>query len=135
MSSIYITLGIFLLATAYNYFNPKNSRNYTSLDVEDARNTIKSNEDLIVLDVRNSGEYMTEHIRSTINIPLKQIEDKLERLSRDKDILVYCQTGARSIRAVRKLEALGYTRILHMHQGLRGWKKIGLPTEMSRSSK
>jgi rhodanese-related sulfurtransferase len=96
---------------------------------------IKSNENLIILDVRNSGEYMTEHIRSAINIPLKQIEDKVEKLSRDKDVLVYCETGARSIRAVRKLEILGYTRIFHMHQGLRGWKKAGFPTEVSRRSK
>jgi rhodanese-related sulfurtransferase len=45
-----------------------------------------------------------------------------------KKVLVYCQTGSRSVRAIRRLEVAGYPDLFHMHEGYRGWKKAGNPT-------
>jgi rhodanese-related sulfurtransferase len=134
MDPIYIAFGIFLLATAYNYLKPKQSRNYTSLNVDEAEEKIKEDENILIIDVRNRDEFNVEHIRRAKNIPLDQLEKRMGKLPRDKDILVYCQTGARSVRAVRKLEVAGFTRLYHMHQGLRGWNSAGYPTTKSRGS-
>ena len=128
MDTVYIAFGIFLLATAYNYLRPKQPRNYTSLDTEEAIEKSKEDDSLLIIDVRQRDEYNTEHLRGAKNIPLDQFEKRIGKLPRDRDIMVYCNTGTRSVRAVRQLEVAGFTRLYHMHQGLRGWKKADYPT-------
>jgi len=134
MDPIYIAFGIFLLATAYNYLKPKQSRNYTSLSVDEAEEKIKEDENVLIIDVRNRDEFNVDHIRRAKNIPFDQLEKRMGKLPRDKDIMVYCQTGSLSVRAVRKLEVAGFTRLYHMHQGLRGWSSTGYPTTKNRGS-
>jgi rhodanese-related sulfurtransferase len=128
MDTVHIAFGIFLLATAYNYLRPKEPRNYTSLDSEAAMDKTQKADEIMIIDVRTRDEYSAEHLKGAKNIPLDQFEKRLGKLPRDKDIIVYCQTGARSIRAVRQLEVAGFTRLYHMHQGLRGWKKAKYQT-------
>ena len=128
MDTVYIAFGLFLLVTAYNYLKPKEARNYASLDTEAAMDMTKQDSNLLIIDVRNRDEYNTEHLRGAKNIPIDQFEKRLSKLPRDKDIIVYCNTGARSIRAIRQLEVAGFTRLYHMHQGIRGWKKADYPT-------
>ncbi len=135
MEPVYIAFGLFVLITAYNYLKPQGGRNYTSLDSEEAQEMLQENDDVLLIDVRERNEYDKEHLRGAKHIPLGQLDKQLGKLPRDKDIVVYCQTGARSIRAIRKLEVAGFTRLFHMHQGLRGWNNKGYPTRKGRDSK
>jgi rhodanese-related sulfurtransferase len=128
MEPIYIAFIIFLIARAYNYLKPNEPRNYTSLNTEEAWNKIKEGQNITIIDVRNKDEYKTEHIKRTKNIPLNQMEKTKGKLPKDKDVIVYCQNGGRSIRAIRQLEVAGFTKLFHMHEGLRGWKKADHPT-------
>ncbi len=134
MNTVYIAFGLFLLITAYNYLKPKEARNYTSLNIEVSHEMIDNDDTLMILDVRNREEYKNEHIRNAKNIPLDQLEERTGKLPRNKDILIYCQNGGRSIRAIRKLELAGFTRLYHMHQGLRGWNKKSYPTTKTRKT-
>ena len=127
MVPVYIAFGLFLLLTAYNYLKPQGSRNYTSLNTEEAK-TMLEDKNIVLIDVCNREEYNTEHLRGAKNIPLDQLDNRHGKLPRDKDIVVYCKNGGRSIRAIRKLEVAGFTQLYHMHEGLRGWKKAGYPT-------
>ena len=127
MEPVYIAFGLFLLITAYNYLKPKESRNYTSITTGEAKKMLENNQNIILIDVRNEEEYNFEHLQGAKNIPIDKLDKRMKRLPRDKDIMIYCQTGARSIRAIRKLEVNGYSRLFHMHEGLRGWKFNGYP--------
>jgi rhodanese-related sulfurtransferase len=125
---VYVSFAIFLVATAYQYIKPKDPRNYTSVKVAESYDLIKQNKDLYILDVRTRNEYTMGHLRNAKNIPLGDIDRRLSKIPRKRKVLVYCQNGARSVRAIRRLEVAGYTNLYHMHEGYRGWKKAGHPT-------
>jgi rhodanese-related sulfurtransferase len=124
MDIIYISFALFLLATAYQYIRPKEERKYTSLSVEEALEKLKTG-NVYIVDVRRQDEFKKGHLKKAKNIPLDEFKDRLNKIPRKREVLVYCETGARSIRAVRYLEVAGYENILHMHQGMRGWRKAG----------
>jgi rhodanese-related sulfurtransferase len=128
MNTVYIAFGLFLLVTAYNYLRPTVSRNYTSLDSEEAHEMIEKGDNLMIIDIRTKDEYRKEHIRGAKNIPLEQLDNRISSLPHNKDIIVYCETGGQSVRAIRKLELAGFTRLFHMQQGLRGWNNEDYPT-------
>lgn len=64
--------------------------------------------DALILDVRNSDERTNGFIKDSINIPLDQLRDNLDKLDKDKEIVVHCQSGIRSYNAERILKVSGY---------------------------
>ena len=128
MDILYISFAFFLVATAYQYLKPKEKRNYASLSVEESFDRLKESNDVYIIDVRRRDEFKKSHLRNAKNIPLNDFKDRLNKIPRNKDVLIYCETGARSIRAVRYLEVSGHEHILHMKQGMRGWRKAGYPS-------
>jgi rhodanese-related sulfurtransferase len=128
METVYIAFGLFILVTAYNYIRPKEERKYTSLDTDEVMDFIKNNSNSIIIDVRGKEEYKSEHIKGAKNIPLDDIEKKIGSFPRNRPIIIYCKRGAKSIRAIRKLEVAGFDQLYHMHEGLRGWKINDYPT-------
>ena len=125
---VYVSFALFLAATAYQYMRPKGPRNYTSVKVAEAYDLMKENRDVYILDVRMRNEYRKGHLRNAKNIPLGDVDKCLSKIPRNSKVLVYCHNGARSVRAIRRLEVAGYTNLYHMHEGYRGWKKAGHPT-------
>ncbi|MCT8139949.1 FAD-dependent oxidoreductase [Anaerobacillus sp. CMMVII] len=70
-----------------------------------------SNEPLIV-DVRTAGEFSYGAYPGAINIPLDELQSKVERLGeKDRKIILYCESGARSAYAVQVLKAYGFTNL------------------------
>ena len=76
----------------------------------------------VLLDVRTKEEYESGHIKNSINIPLQQIADTQKRIS-DKSVplFVYCQSGARSARAVSALKKMGYSDVANIG-GISGYR-------------
>ena len=74
---------------------------------------------ITILDVRTEEEYNREHIPNAINIPLDRIDEIT--LPKDKEIIVYCQSGMRSLEAVEKLADMGYTSLYNLDGGLLNW--------------
>lgn len=67
---------------------------------------IESNRKVLLLDVRSREDFEKSHLRSAINIPYE--EEEAWDLPRDKKIVVYCERGATSMMAARKLKDCGY---------------------------
>ncbi len=61
-----------------------------------------------IIDVRPEFSFNNGHIKGAINIPLVEINDRLEEIDKDKKILVYCQTSITSYNTERILKNLGY---------------------------
>ena len=68
---------------------------------------------------RNIDEYNREHIEGSVNVPLSSI-DKID-YEKDAFIIVYCQSGMRSVEAAKKLNKLGYTNLYNLDGGLINW--------------
>lgn len=86
---------------------------FEQITPQEAKSIIDSQEDFVVLDVREQEEYDAGHIPQSILMPYTDIESRAEEElpHKDKLILVYCRSGRRSKIAAESLAKLGYTNI------------------------
>ncbi len=107
---------------------------YFPWDVEEK---IDANEDILFLDVRENQEYDTMHIDDSLHVPRGILETAVEWdheetepelvEARDKQLIVVCRSGSRSIFAAYTLMQMGYTNVSSLKTGLRGWNEYDLP--------
>jgi sulfur-carrier protein adenylyltransferase/sulfurtransferase len=85
--------------------------------------------DALFLDVREQGEWDLGHVPDALHIPLGLLEDRIadELPDRDREVVVYCAHGRRSLAALATLRALGYERSRHLTDGFEEWEKGGFP--------
>ena len=88
-------------------------------------------EKAVVIDVCEADEYAAGHVGGAKNIPLSQLEQKLPTTVKNKalPVILVCQSGARSGRAVAIAKKLGYEQAQSMAGGLGAWKSANLPIE------
>ncbi len=67
-----------------------------------------SDENTAILDVRTKGEYIRGYIGNAINIPLDNLRDNIDKLNKNKKIIIYCQSGLRSYIACSILGSSGF---------------------------
>ena len=84
------------------------------VSVKDAQAYLKQGAQ--VIDVRTAGEFIAGHLPFAVNLPVSEIETNVTRRVKDKDnvLLLYCQSGARSDAAKRKLLAMGYSNAFNL---------------------
>lgn len=66
-----------------------------------------------LVDVRTSGEFASGSVSGAVNIPLDQIESRLNEFKDKKTIIVFCRSGNRSSQAKSILERSGFTNVLN----------------------
>lgn len=89
----------------------------------------KKDQSLFVLDVRTPKEYAAGHVPGAVNVPYDQVGSHLAEIPRDKDVVLYCQSGRRAGLAAAVLEANGYTKLEHLQGDIQAWLKDGRPLE------
>jgi sulfur-carrier protein adenylyltransferase/sulfurtransferase len=91
----------------------------------------------LVVDVRETEEFVAGHIPGAIHVPRSYLETRIEGAvgnDRDRPIVLYCQSGNRSAFAAHTLtEQLGYTDVASMAGGITLWKDRGYEVEVPRS--
>lgn len=85
----------------------------------------------VVIDVCEPAEFAAAHVGGAKNIPLGQLESKLTGAVKNKTVplILVCQSGARSGRAVAIAKKLGYEQAQSLGGGLASWKAANLPIE------
>ncbi len=83
---------------------------------------MKINHNIVLIDVRSSQEFAENHLIGAVNIPVFDLEEKIETIIKDKEqyIIAYCSTGSRSKRAKEILENMNYENVYHLKNGLDG---------------
>jgi rhodanese-related sulfurtransferase len=77
---------------------------------KDARRLVA--EGALLVDVRTGTEFAAGHIEGAINIPVQQLDRRLDELgAKDRPLVLYCRSGQRSARAARMLGAAGFTAV------------------------
>ncbi len=75
----------------------------------------------VLVDVRTSGEYGSGHIKGAKSLPLDSLSRITKKISKDTDVIVYCQSGSRSAQAASQLKSMGYVNV-HDFGGINKWR-------------
>jgi len=91
---------------------------------------LMNNEDVVLLDVREPSETAGGKIAKAIQIPVSSISKRINELDKHKDktVLVYCKTGARSAMACKELSKNGFGKVYSLNGGIMAWQDAHLPT-------
>lgn len=112
-----------------NYRSQKQS--LETITSEELKQRVKEGKTLII-DVRPSPEYEAGHIAESISIPNDELKQNIDKLSKDKEIVVYCRGPlcARADDAIEVLHKNGFTA-KRLVDGYPEWEALGYPVEMN----
>ena len=99
----------------------KRYRNSENINIEELKNLIKINKEVILIDVRSPQEYKEGHLGLSINIPLYDLERDIDNIlnkDKTKTIILYCQSGNRSNKALQILKDRNYKNLYQIEGGL-----------------
>ena len=107
--------------------------NIRECTVQDIHRRITAAEKFLLFDVREESEYAAGHLPGARSLGKGIIERDIETLVPDPDqeVILYCGGGYRSVLAADNLQKMGYTNIVSMDGGFRGWKEAAFPVERS----
>ncbi len=77
----------------------------------------------VLIDVRTPSEVAEGMAPGAINIPLQEIEQRLSEFPKDKDLLIYCRSGKRSMAASNFLIENGYEKVFNVVGGFLAFPK------------
>lgn len=99
---------------------------HTDISAEQAHAMIATQDDLVVLDVREDGEFCgsAEHIANAANLPWISgvLQARFAELPTDVDIIVVCASGGRSHLAATLLDDEGFGNVYDMLGGMNAWQ-------------
>lgn len=121
---LFIAAGL-LLAMIIVYEVRRAGRGFSTVDPQTA--VMLTNRDAQMLDIRNVDAFRKAHILNAKNIPLDELEDKLDKLDRDKPVIVYCDSGINSQKAAALLLKEGFAAVHNLRGGLANWQRENLP--------
>ena len=102
---------------------------------DEAAKLIAENPNLTILDVRTPEEFQEGHIKGAVNVDINgdDFEKKVAALDQTKPVLVHCEAGGRSARAIGELEGkVKFPQVYHLKSGFKGWKNAKKPVEAKK---
>jgi rhodanese-related sulfurtransferase len=102
-------------------------------NVDDVKKKLDRGETFHLVDVREDSEWVAGHLPKAQHIGKGVIERDIETKipQKDAEIVLYCGGGYRSALAADNLQKMGYTNVISMDGGFRGWKDAGHAIEKS----
>lgn len=93
--------------------------------IDDVKKMNSANEDFVLVDTREESEFAQGKIKGAIHIGKGIIERDihLHVADKNKKIVLYCGGGYRSALAAHNLQRMGYTNVISMDGGWRGWNE------------
>lgn len=103
-----------------------------AIDRNNLQASLKTNPDLVLIEVLDEDEFKNFHLPYSVNIPLnKDFEANVTAAVPDKDkpVVVYCKDKGcdASEKAAKRIEVLGYSVVYDYEEGKDDWKDAGLP--------
>ena len=140
VGGLIIVLGLLLVIKLTKSANPIDQKgdhqdDLTSYEISPGEvvEKIKNKEDVVLLDVRTIEEYEEGHLQGAVLVPVQELSSQtlaeagLWESAKDKEIIIYCRSGARSQTAFNIMKSLGYTNIKSVAGGLVHWQEDGYP--------
>ena len=104
-------------------------RRIREITIDDVKAGLDRGETFLLLDVREESEYANDHLPGAIHLGKGVIERDIEERVPELDtpLVLYCGGGYRSALAADNLQKMGYTNVLSMDGGIRGWREKHFP--------
>jgi len=98
-------------------------------NVDEVKKRMDRGDKFLLVDVREESEYAKDHLPGAIHLGKgvieRDIEERVPELN--KELVLYCGGGYRSALAADNLQKMGYTNVISMDGGIRGWREKGFP--------
>jgi len=98
-------------------------------NVDEIKKRLDRGDKFLLVDVREDSEWAAGHLPGAIHLGRGVIERDVEERVPDHgaEVVLYCGGGFRSALAADNLQKMGYTNVLSMDGGVRGWRERGFP--------
>jgi rhodanese-related sulfurtransferase len=98
-------------------------------NVDEVKSRLDRGEKFMLVDVREESEFAKDHLPGAIHLGKGVIERDVEARIPDLNtpVVLYCGGGFRSALAADTLQKMGYTSVLSMDGGVRGWREKQFP--------
>jgi adenylyltransferase/sulfurtransferase len=98
-------------------------REFKEISANELKKLFDDKKDFQLIDVREEWEYASENLGGE-NIPLGSIEKNIDKILKEKQVIVYCRSGNRSKKAIEILQhKYGFTNLYNLSGGIEAWKK------------
>lgn len=117
-------LALLMFTTGYAQETESEEVVIKTVDKEAFKSAIESG-DYILFDVRTVEEYMEGHIENAKSLDVldDQFDKTISNIDKSQKYLIYCQSGGRSAKALKKMEEAGFTHVLELEGGYQNWSK------------
>jgi len=99
------------------------------VSIEEIKGRLDRGDKFLLVDVREESEYAKDHLPGALHLGKgiieRDIEERVPELN--APLVLYCGGGYRSALAADNLQKMGYTNVLSMDGGVRGWREKGFP--------
>lgn len=116
----FTNVAIIALVVAFLFWRMMPTKGIANITTAELQNKL-SDKNKQYIDVRTPGEYKGNHIRGFKNIPLYELNSKATQLSKEKEVIVICQSGMRSNKASKMLKKMGFKQITNVKGGMSSW--------------
>jgi len=99
------------------------------VSIDEVKARLDHGDRFLLVDVREESEYANDHLPGAIHLGKGIIERDIEQRvpATDTPLVLYCGGGYRSALAADNLQKMGYTNVLSMDGGIRGWREKHFP--------
>lgn len=96
-----------------------------SINADELKAKLDAGEELILVDCREQEEWNEDHIPNAIFMPLSTFQENFNKLDSNKQIIMQCRSGKRSLTACQILQENDYEDLTNLEGGILGWKELG----------
>jgi rhodanese-related sulfurtransferase len=104
-------------------------KNIREVSIDEVKARLDRGAQILLVDVREESEFAVDHLPGAIHLGKGIIERDIEARVPDPStpMVLYCGGGFRSALAAEALQKMGYTNVLSMDGGIRGWRERAFP--------
>ena len=95
------------------------------IDADELKARLDAGDDIELLDIRSAAESAQGILPDSQHVPMHLIPLRINDFSKDKDIVLYCRSGARSYHACSYLAQQGITNVINLRGGIIAWARNG----------
>ncbi len=97
----------------------------TEIDSETLQSRLSAGEDLLLVDVRTPSEVAQGALPDALHIPMAVIPMRANELPKDREMVIYCRSGARSYHSCQFLTQQGFDNVVNLRGGIIAWARHG----------